>query len=103
MSQKQNLKLVSNTLSSLYIMDNQSIIKDIESIELKLKSLKTKFKSSAPTNTGYKKRGRFVIIESPKKTRKLYPSPLHMKDEKKGGRRKTNKKSNRRKSKKKRN
>lgn len=85
-------------------MNKSIILNDINEIEKRITSLKRMIKGS---NKTVKRKGRFTIVNetvsSSNKKKSLYPSPLHMKEVKKGGRRKTNKKRNKRKSRKKRN
>jgi len=85
-------------------MNKSIILNDINEIEKRITSLKRMIKGS---NKTVKRKGRFTIVNetvsSSNKKKSLYPSPLHMKEVKKGGRRKTNKKRNKRKSRKKKN
>ncbi len=85
-------------------MNKSIILNDINEIEKRITSLKRMIKGS---NKTVKRKGRFTIVNetvsSSNKKKSLYPSPLHMKEVKKGGKRKTNKKRNKRKSRKKRN
>lgn len=85
-------------------MNKSIILNDINEIEKRITSLKRIIKGS---NKTVKRKGRFTIVNetvsSSNKKKSLYPSPLHMKEVKKGGKRKTNKKRNKRKSRKKRN
>ena len=85
-------------------MNKSIILNDINEIEKRITSLKRIIKGS---NKTVKRKGRFTIVNetvsSSNKKKSLYPSPLHMKELKKGGKRKTNKKRNKRKSRKKRN
>jgi hypothetical protein len=85
-------------------MNKSIILNDINEIEKRITSLKRMIKGS---NKTVKRKGRFTIVNetvsSSNKKKSLYPSPLHMKEVKKGGKRKTNKKRNKRKSRKKKN
>lgn len=79
-------------------MNKSIILNDINEIEKRITSLKRMIKGS---NKTVKRKGRFTIVNetvsSSNKKKSLYPSPLHMKEVKKGGRRKTNKRKSRKK------